>query len=75
MLLEAHPERREAQLRVAHEREQLVEAGQLLAEGGDLGQAPAGVGDGQGPCAVPGAARGHRRDCSGPPSRAALDPT
>ena len=65
MLLEAHPERREPQLRVAHEREQLVEVGQLLAEGGDLGQAPAGVGDGQGPGAVPGAARGHRRDCSG----------
>jgi hypothetical protein len=59
-LLDSHPERREAQLRIPHEREQLGDARQLRGECDDLGEAAPVVGEGHEGRAIPQAGFGHR---------------
>ena len=64
-ILDPHSERVEAELGIAHEREQLVEAGQALGrQRGELGSGAAAHDHRQVRGAIPEPCRGHGRDCS-----------
>ena len=64
-LLDPHAQGGKAELRVAHEREQVGDRRDRLAQRGDLRAGGAVGGDGEGAGAVPGAGGGHGADCIG----------
>ena len=64
-LLDPQPERLEAELGVAGEREQLVDARQAARQADDLRSRAAVDRDGEAGGAIPEARLGHRPDCTG----------